>query len=63
MVNTKAIAVTDVSDVLRPKGGDEMPLNSHVVPARNDPEPDYDAMRRIASGEREDVSEDDLTRK
>lgn len=47
-----------VSDVLRPKGGNEVPVNSHVVPARNDPEPDYDDMRRIASGDSEDADKD-----
>ena len=57
MGNSGAIAVMKVSDVLRPKGGDEMPVDSHVVPARNDHEPDYDAMRRIASGETEDADE------
>ena len=56
MGNTRAIAVMKVSDVLRPKGGDEVPVNSHVVPARNDPEPDYDDMRRIASGESENAN-------
>ena len=57
MANTGANAVRMVSDVLRPKGGNEVPVNSHVVPARNDPKPDYDAMRRIASGESEDGNE------
>ena len=57
MMNTGANAVRTVSDVLRPKGGNEVPVNSHVVPARNDPKPDYDAMRRIASGESEDGNE------
>lgn len=56
MTNTGAIAVMKVSDVLRPKGGNEVPVNSHVVPARNDPEPDYDDMGRIASGEPEDTN-------
>ena len=58
MANTEAIAVMKVSDVLRPKGGDEVPVDSHVVPARHDNEPDYDVMRRITSGEREDANED-----
>ena len=62
MADANAIAVMKVSDVLRPKGGNEMPVNSHVVPDRNDPEPDYDAMRRIASGETDDASEG-MTRK
>ena len=57
MADTDAIAAMKVSDVLRQKGGDEVPVNSHVVPARSDHEPDYDAMRRIASGENEDVDE------
>ena len=57
MANTEAIAVMKVSDVLRPKGGDEVPVDSHVVPARHDNEPDYDAMRRIASGETDDADE------
>ena len=59
MTNSAAIAARRVSDVLRPKGGDEMPVNMHYVPARNDPKPDYDAMRRIASGEPGDVDESD----
>ena len=54
MANTGANAVRMVSDVLRPKGGNEVPVNPHVVPARNEPKPDYDAMRRIVSGESED---------
>lgn len=57
MANTGANAVRKISDVLRPKGGNELPANSHVVPARNDPKPDYDAMHRIASGESEDEKE------
>ncbi len=62
MTNIGAIAARRVLDVLRPKGGDEVPVNFHAVPARNDSKPDYDAMRRIASGEPDDVDERD-TRK
>ena len=57
MTNTGANVVMKLSDALRPKGGNEVPVNSHVVPARNDPKPDYDAMRRIAAGESEDGNE------
>lgn len=58
MSNTKAIvAAIKVSDILSPKGCDEMPVNSHIVPARKEPEPDYDAMRRIVSGETKKATE------
>ena len=57
MANTGADALRKISDVLRPKGGNEVPVNSHVVPARIDPKPDYDAMHRIASGEPDDPKE------
>lgn len=53
------VAAIKVSDVLSPKGCDEMPVNSHIVPARKEPEPDYDAMRRIVSGELKKVNDGD----
>ena len=57
MTNTGANSIRMISDAMRPKGGNEVPVNPHLVPARNDPKPDYDAMRRIASGESEDGNE------
>ena len=53
MTNIGDIAARRVLDALRPKGGNEVPVNFHSVPARNEPKPDYDAMRRIVSGESE----------
>lgn len=57
MTGIAAIAATKISDVLRPKGANEVARNFHVVPAQKVPEPDYEAMRRIASGEGEKPEE------
>ncbi|MBC6441387.1 MAG: hypothetical protein GDA49_13495 [Rhodospirillales bacterium] len=51
------IAAIKVSDVLRPKGRDEVPVNSHLIQERSAPQPDYEAMRRTISGENEDDRE------
>lgn len=51
MTSIQAIAATKISDVLRPKGANEVARNFHVVQARKVPQPDYEAMRRITSGE------------
>ena len=57
MTNTETIAKMEISDILRPKGGDETPVNAHVVPVRDYSEPDYDAMRRVVVGEPETTDE------
>lgn len=57
MTNPETIANMKISDVLRPKGGDEIPVNTHVVPARDYSGPDYDAMRRVVMSQPETPDE------
>lgn len=57
MTNQETIAKMKVSDILRPKGRDETPVNAHVVPARDYSELDYDAMRRVVVGQPETADE------
>ena len=52
-----AVAAIKISDVLRPKGGGETPVNTHVVTRPPEPEPDYEAMRRVVAGG-EDVDDE-----
>ena len=49
MSTIESIAGIKVSEILHPKGGDEIPVNSYVVQERHAPQPDYAAMRRIIS--------------
>ena len=45
-----SLASLTLTEILRPKAAGE-PVNSHVIPSKTEPAPDYDAMRRLASGE------------
>lgn len=58
MTNSETIAKMKVSDILRPKGGDETPVDVHVVPDRDYSGPDYDAMRRVVMGQPDNPGED-----
>jgi hypothetical protein len=42
-------AATKILDALRPKSEGE-PVNTHVVPQQTQPEPDFEAMRRLIAG-------------
>ena len=55
MMNNEAISAIKIADVTRPKVEDEEPLNPHVVPAHDEPEPDYDEMRRLVHGDTDTV--------
>lgn len=45
----KSFGSTDFSEVFKPKPIGE-PVNSHVVPAVPEPQPDYEAMQRLING-------------
>ena len=57
MTNHETIAKMKVSDILRSKGYEETPVNAHIVPARDYSGPDYDAMRRVVTGQPETPDE------
>ena len=43
------IAATKLGEALQPKSVGQ-PVNIHVVPARKEPQPDFDAMQRLIEG-------------
>jgi hypothetical protein len=43
------VAATKLSDALRPKTEGE-PVNVHVVRAQKEPQPDFEAMRKLIEG-------------
>jgi hypothetical protein len=54
-MKTIAIASADTREALKNKAQGE-PVNVHVVPNVQEPEPDYEKMRRIVEGESESDS-------
>jgi hypothetical protein len=42
----RSVAATDLADILKPKSSGET-VNVHVVESAKEPQPDFEAMRRI----------------
>lgn len=51
------VAATKLSDVLKPQARGE-PVNTHVVQPVAEPEPDFEAMRRLTTGQSSQVAID-----